>query len=282
MAAVNRSQFYLNRGVVTRYLDKKVTSYPGAPTIPNSSTGNNILQARGVGIGAKLLPGIGPVIPPTLACNEIIIEQVGPPTSFTAGDGEVVVPIQYNDPLESDGYVIFQLGTGSTIRVTKAEITGPSTVELTLNIPSSLDAGSYALKVLRASDPKECFTIRYNAFDVEPGLVCTLTITDMSGDGVDSNIFPGTLDNVVSVTGTGFLTGTLSATIFQFVGDPPGTDLPIDFITVIDDNNLTVQFDTFGDSDGSYALTLSVNELPGCEDTIGTGFGDPAITVDTA
>lgn len=281
MAAVNRTQFYLSRGTVTRYLDKKVTTYPGAPTIPNSATGNNVVYGGGNGVGAKLLPGVGPVIVPPLSCNEILISSVGPPTSFNAGDGETVVPISYNEPLESDIYVVFQLGTGIQIPVVDAEIVGASDVELTLDLISSLGGGAYALKIIRASDPKNCFTIRYNAFDVTAAAVCTLTITDMTGDGIfpSAPLSPGDLDNVISVTGTGFLDGTLTATIFQVFGDPPGTDLPIDLINVIDDNNLTIQFDTFGDSDGSYGLTLSVNEIPGCEATIGTEFGEPQINV---
>ena len=254
---------------MTRYLDKKVTTYPGQPTIPNSATGNLVINAGGAGVGADLLSGIGPVLEVPLACNEITISSVGPPTSFTAGDGLVVVEIEYNDPLESDGIIIFQLGTGSIIPIVSRTITGPSTIELELNIIDSLTGGSYALKVVRSSDPKSCFAIKYSAFEIEVPVVCTLTLTDLSGDGVPPNggIFAGNTDNTVSLVGTGFLSGPLTVTIDRVFGGP--LTLPIDFVTVNDDNNLDVQFDTIGGQDGQFSVTVEVTTFVGCIEIIG-------------
>lgn len=164
--AVNRTPFYLSRGVVTRYLNKNVTTYPGAPTIPQSATGNRVLVGTGNGIGAKLLHGVGPVLETPIDCDEVIISSLGPPTSFAAGAGATVVPVEYNDPSTSDGYVVFQVGTGERIPVDDAQITGIDMVDLTLNVAAFLQLGMYALKIIRASDPVNCFTIRYDAFDV--------------------------------------------------------------------------------------------------------------------
>ena len=163
--AVNRTPFYLARGVVTRYLNKNVTTYPGAPTIPQSATGNRVLVGTGNGVGAKLLHGVGPVLETPLECDEVFISSLGPPTSFAAGAGLTVVPVEYNDPLESDGFVVFQIGTGVQIPVSST-ITGVDMVDLTLDVVAFLQLGAYALKIIRASDPETCFAIRYKAFDV--------------------------------------------------------------------------------------------------------------------
>jgi len=39
-------------------------------------------------------------------------------------------------------------------------------VDMTLNVIASLQLGMYALKIIRASDPNNCFAIRYSAFEV--------------------------------------------------------------------------------------------------------------------
>jgi hypothetical protein len=281
MTVVNRLPFYLQRGQNTRYLGKNVTVYPGSPTVPNSFTGNLVLQAGGNGVGAKLLSGVQPTPVIPLPCNEIEFLTV-PYTSYDAGDGETLLTISYSDAdPATDSYRVFLPSTASQVPILNAVLSGVDQVDLTLNIAEGLLGGGYSLRVQRNSDPVNCFAVKSNAFEVIETAACTLTITDMTGDGIDPNpfIFPGTLDNVISVTGSGFLSGTISATIFQVSGAPPGTDLNIDSVTVFDDNSLDIQFDTFVDSFGDYGLTLSVDEIPGCEATIGLVFGEPTILI---
>lgn len=276
-----RTRLYLSRAQSGTVRDNPLAFYSGKATVPNSFTGNLALGVSSDGPGANLLDGVSPPIVDPVPCDEPLISEV----QVTLLDDNVRVRVTYTNPdPETDVYVLFVPGSG--VNVAPLSVSpGPGPDQVTLFFPDAevLPGGLYTLKVMRASDPTRCFSTRANVLTIE-SFVCTLEITDMTGDGVSPNpaLFPGSTDNVVSLTGTGFLSGTVSAQILQVFGGPPGTPLNIDSVNVIDDNNLTIQFDTFLDSDGGYGVVLTIDEEPTCTAMIGFEIFEPTINVSAA
>lgn len=276
-----RAQLYLSRGQTGSYINEELIFYPGGGTIPPSFTGNLALGVNTNGPGADLLNGIVPFQAPVEPCDAIVVTSVACEVAVNGGD-VLIVTILYNVE-EGDIYSLFNTSTG---QVLLPESVTPIVdgVQVAFDVTSPpADPGAWSFKVARESNPTVCFFVKSNCYVIQD-VVCTLTITDMTGDGVPPNplIFPGTLDNTVSLTGTGFLSGTLNVSILQVFGGPPGTPLPIDMVTVIDDNNLDIQFDTFGDSDGAYGVVISLDEDPMCEAMIGFEILEPQIFIAAA
>ena len=114
----DRTGFYTSTGQVGVVAGQPFTFFSGSPTDPPSFTGNQILVAGGRGIGANLLNGARRGVPQeSIECTAPAIESIGPPDTFMAGDGLVVVPVTYADPVvPGDIYQLFMPGFASTLR----------------------------------------------------------------------------------------------------------------------------------------------------------------------
>lgn len=159
-----RQQFYLSRARTGRYLGRTLRFFPGAPTVPTSFTGNLLLGGAS-GIAADLINGITsqPVVVP---CAEIVVSSVSP-SSFTPGDGLVVVSATYSEAdATSDIYQFFLPGTGTVIPVLSATQTGPDSADLTIDIPFSAILGLYTLRIARASAPSTCLGVLPMAIEI--------------------------------------------------------------------------------------------------------------------
>ena len=268
MAGINPEQeaarlaYYQSRRKVGRYLNRDLSFYPGAPTIPQSFTGNLMLVAGGTGPGAKILNGINPFVPEPLPCEDPII------TSLVVGlFDDLNITVLYNvEP--GDVYIMFNTTDGTTLPIISVTpIVDGVTVVFDDDSPPATP-GSYTFKIIRAGN-LDCFATRSNVFQIAPA-VCLIEITSMTGDGVfppGPPIFPGTPGQSVALVGAGFLSGALTVTIIN-TSPPFNTFLPT-LVTVIDDNNMTVDFDA-PFFDGFYDVRVELTADPTCFDEIGS------------
>lgn len=273
-----RQQLYLSRAQNGIVLGRTIAFYPGAPTTPNSFTGNLALGASSGGPASFLVNGAGPPIVAPIPCDVPVISEVV--VSILPDNISIIVTYSNPDP-DTDIYLLFAPSTGSSFGAVQTT-PGPGLDQVTLLFPDEdvLPGGVYSLKIMRASDPKRCFGLRTNVVAVE-GFVCTLDITTMTGDGIFPNpaIVAGTTNNTIALVGVGFLSGTILADILRVFGGPPGVPLPVDMVTVIDDNNLTIQLDTLITSTGGYGVRLTLFEEPTCMAEIGFVPLEPFISV---
>jgi len=261
MAGINPEQeaarlaYYQSRRKVGRYLNRNLSFYSGAPSIPQSFTGNLLLVAGGTGPGAKILNGIEPFVPTPLPCEEPIITSL-----VTAIGDDLSVTVLYNvEP--GDVYVLFNTSDGTTLPILSViPVVGGVVVTFDDDSPPATP-GSYTFKIIRAGN-LDCFTTRSNVFQIFPA-VCLIVVTGMSGDGVFPNfpLIPGSLGHSVTVTGSGFLAGPLTITIVN--NFPPFNTLIPTLITVVDDNTITIDFDA-PFSDGFYEVTVALTSDPTC------------------
>lgn len=267
-----RAQLYANTAKTGIVFNRELTFYSGSPTTPVSFTGNQALGVSSGGPGAFLINGIGPLVEPVIPCDEPVILNL----NLIFADEATIVFVEYTNPLPDDIYVLF-----STTGVAYAPFgVGMVGDDITLTFPAGTDLppGAYSLKILRASDPKNCFTVRRNII-ISEAPTCDIEVTGWSGAGIFPNppLSPATDDVVVSVTGSGFLSGPLTVTIFPvFFGT---ANLNIDSVTVIDDNNLDVQFDTDPIETGNYGIRVELTSDPTCFSEYGTEFGEDMVVV---
>lgn len=270
--AAARSQIFLQSARIGRVFNRTFAFYAGNP-VASSFTGNLVLGGTSGGAAAALINGAGPPIVTPIPCDEPTISAVE--VTFLPDNVQVVVT--YDSPLPDDIYVLFNSG-GESFGPLSAIQTGADEVTLLFADDEDLAAGLYSLKILRAADPVNCFSVRRGIFNIE-SFVCTIAVTGWSGPGISPNppLTSGTNDVVASVTGSGFLSGPLTVTIFPFLGGP--SNLNIDSVTVFDDNNLDVQFDTDAVETGSYAVRVELTADPTCFDQYGEMFGENALNV---
>jgi hypothetical protein len=272
-----RAQLYQQTAKIGRVLNRTFAFYNGAP-MGNSFTGNQALGVTSGGVGAALINGIGPPLVAAVPCDT--------PTIFSVVilflDDNVRLTITYSNPQPDDIFVLFN-SAGQSFKGSPPSMTGPNEVEILFPDVDRLPAGVYSLKILRASSPTTCFSVRNNIFLVE-GTVCTLAVDGWSGNGVSPfpppPLIPGETDNVVSVTGSGFLSGPLTVTIFAILGGPD--NLNIASVNVIDDNNLDVQFDADPVQTGVYAVRVELTDDAACFGEYGTEFGQDMLSVQEA
>jgi len=262
-----RIAYYQSRRKVGRYLNRDLSFYSGAASIPQSFTANLALVAGGTGPGAKILNGINPFVPEPLPCDDPII------TSFVAVvAGDLTLTVLYNvEP--GDVYVMFNTTDGTTLPlISVTPIVGGVEVVFDDDVPPATP-GSYTFKIIRAGNLK-CFATRSNVFQIAPA-VCPIEVTGMTGDGVTPPpLFPGSLGHSVMVTGSGFLAGPLTITIVNVF--PPFNILIPTLITVVDDNTITIDFDA-PFATGFYEVTVALTADPTC-----FGVAPGSIGVDAA
>jgi hypothetical protein len=274
-----RASLYLGRGQTGRVLNRVFTFYSGAPTTPNSYTGNLALGASSGGPGAALINGVGPARPVDLPCDEPTITAL----TVLFPPGNVVVEVVYSNPAPDDVYVLYSPGTGQSFGPTSAPTPIPGGYAVPFPDVALLPAGSYSFKVLRASNPR-CLSSRAGLF-VAAGAVCPIEITDMRSPFGFPVIppgppgFPGGIFLQIDLVGSGFLTGPLTLEIINNFF-PFNTILP-DSVTVVDDNNLMFSFTGTGIT-GSYRVRVSLTADASCFDEIGDEPGEPFIALQFA
>lgn len=269
--AADREKLYTERGQNGVVLGRRFAFYSGAPTVPDSFTGNLALGAYANGAGASIIDGIGPPIEEVVPCEEVVVESI---TCDVFDDLNVTV--LYN-VLPDDIYILFNTSTGQVLKpLSVTPIVGGVVVVFDDDSPPA-DAGSWSFKIMRAANPAACFFVKGGCL-VIAGAVCDIEITDMTGDGVfppGPPLFPGT-SGTVAVTGSGFLSGGPVTVTMPRAPGPPGPDITVDLVVIIDDNNMTVDFTTPG-VDGFYGLTVTLDSDPLCTDSIGLDFGEPQV-----
>lgn len=265
--AGGREELYTERGQNGIVLAREFAFYPGAPTIPDNFTGNLILGAQGNGPGAFLLDGIGPPIRETVACEDVVIESL---VCNVVGDTLTVTAL-YN-VLAGDIYVLFNTSTGQQLLPQSVTpVVGGVDIVFDVTSPPA-DEGAWSFKVMRLANPKGCFFVKPNCFVIAP-VVCLITLTTLTGDGVFPNppLFPGN-SGTVSLTGSGFLSGALTVTMpVAFFGFTPFT---VDLVTVIDDNNMDIDFTSVLGEDGQWGVRIELTSDPTCFDEIGFVFDE--------
>lgn len=273
--ATARAQLYQQTAKIGRVLNRTFAFYNGSP-VGSSFTGNQVLGVNSGGVGAALINGAGPPLVQGVPCDEPVISAI----SFTNLDETQRITVTYQNPLPDDIYVLFN-SAGQSFPPLGVTLVPPDQVQLFYPKTDVLPPGVYSLKILRASSPATCFSVRNGIFVVEE-VVCTLAVDGWSGDGIFPNppLSPGDPDNVVSVTGAGFLSGPLTVTIFAVIGGP--NDLNVDSVNVIDDNNLDVQFDADPVQTGSYAVRVELTDDATCFGEYGTEFGEDMLSVQLA
>jgi hypothetical protein len=167
-----RSELYNDRRQFGRVNSQKYTFYSGQPTIPKSATGDLILGATTQGVAGLLLNGVGEGFrEDEIPCEEPkILTTVPFPLLVTQGDGTVTLEVTYENPQPDDIFQLFTVG-GATIPIVNVTSIGPDTVELELFIGTQF-VGPYTLRISRADDPENCFSIRQNVVLVSS--VCVL------------------------------------------------------------------------------------------------------------
>ena len=271
--AAARARLYLERAQIGQVFARTLAFYSGAPTEPTSFTGNLVLGTHSGGVGAALIDGIGPPIEEVVPCDEPDIFDI----SVVFGADNVFVTVTYENQLPDDVYILFNTTTGQSFGAVSFMQT-PPTVLITFPDNDDLPPGLYSLKILRA-DNADCFAVRKGIFIIAAPVVCTINIAGWSGDGIFPNPFlnPGDTDLTVAVTGTGFLNGPLTVTIFPVLFAT--NNLNIDSVIVADDNNLTVQFDADPVETGTYAIRIELTADPSCFDEYGTVFLEDVVVV---
>lgn len=277
-----RQRLYLSRARTGTVLGRTFAFYSGKPSTPNSFTGNLVLGASSGGPASNLIDGVGPPITTPIPCDVPLISAVV--VTILPDNVEVEVTYANPDP-DTDIYLLFAPGTGASfapLQVTP----GPGAGQVTLLFPDDddLPGGIYTLKIMRASDPTRCFAIRAGILTII-GFVCTIDILNMTGDGVFPNpvLSPGDLGLTVALMGSGFLSGPLTV-VFENTF-PPFNGLDITLVTVVDDNNLTIDFDATDGGpafDGFYGVRVTLTAEPTCFDEIGFSFLEPQVAIVSA
>jgi len=260
--ATNRERLYAENAREGRVLGRDFTFYSGAATTPTSYTGNLVLGTSGDGPGAYLLDGVGPPIPDVAPCEEVVVASL---VCDLVGD-DLTVTLLYN-AVAGDVYVLFNTGTAQLLKPTSVTpVVGGVEVVFDVTSPPT-DAGSWSFKVMRAANPTGCFAVRSGCLVIAP-VVCTISLTGISGDGVFPNVplMPGD-SGTVSLTGTGFLSGALTVTMPVAFGGP--TSFTVDLVTVIDDSNMDIDFTTVVGETGQWGVRVELASDPTCFDEIG-------------
>ena len=275
-----RIDYYLSRRKIGSYLNRALSFYPGAPTIPTNFIANKTTYINnGLGPGAKILNGIEPFVPEPLPCDEPVIESL-----VVGVFGDLHVTVLYNvEP--GDIYVMFNTSDGTFLPIISVTpIVGGVNVIFNDDSPPATP-GAYTFKILRA-DNAECFVIRASIFTVAP-VVCEIEIDSWTGDGIPPPPFtfvpPGTPGLTATVIGSGFLPGPLTVVLENAF--PPFNNLDITLVTVIDDNTLTINWNATDGGpvspapDGNYGVRISLTDDPTCFDEFGFEFFEPSITI---
>jgi hypothetical protein len=269
---IARTKLYLGSAEQGTVFGREFSFYSGAPTTPVSFTGNQILGAASDGPGANIIDGIGPVLDATV-CSEPTLTVV----SVVLGD-PIVITVAFEGIQPGDVFVLFNLSGDSY---------GPSSItptfgglELTFPDESLLPAGTYSLKVIRDNN-LECFDVESNIYTIT-GTVCAISITDLTSPTGFPVIPPGPPgfpggSFTVDLVGAGFLSGPLTVTIGPNFFPPNDTIIP-DSVTVIDDNNMSIDF-TGNFNSGIYGVTVALTADPTCFAQIGYGFVQPYIAL---
>jgi len=259
-----RARLYQQSAKPGVVFNRRLSFYSGAPTTPRSFTGDQILGVASGGVGAALINGAGPPIVVPIPCDE--------PTIFTVqvviGDDNVIVRVTYNNPLPDDIYVLFN-SNGQSFGAVSSSETPPPPGEITILFPDNdvLPPGQYSLKIARAADPENCFSVRNGIF-VVAATACPIETTEMSSPSGFPVVPPGPPgfpggSFTIEIVGAGFLTGPLTITLTN--NFPPFNVILPDSQLVIDDNNLTFDFTgTF--VDGLYTVRVALTADPACFD----------------
>ena len=261
-----RVAYYRGRVESGAYLNKPLSFYPGAPTVPQSFTGNLIAVGNGNGPGAKILNGIGPAQTEEIPCVDPVITSLMT-FSFPAMPDTLGITVLYNvEP--GDLLFVFNTSTGQVIYpATVSPVAGGFALTFDLTSPPA-DVGSWTFKVVRAGNPN-CFAIRSGVY-VVTGTVCSLTADAWTLSGglpfPELGFLAGT-SPVTWITGSGFTGCTLDVTVELFISfNPAPPTLPVIGLTVTNDNLIEFTVDGSGvATNATYQAVISCTDIPGCE-----------------
>ena len=161
---------------------------------------------------------------------------------------------------------MFVPGTGDQMGFKFVSIT-PG-VSATVVLQDDPPSGLYTLKIMRASDPAECFTIRPGVY-LSAGS-CTLSVSELTfagGAPIPGGIFAPNFLNDMELNGAGFLDCPVDLVIDRIGGGGPLT-LTASDIVVVNDNLITFDLTVPPSAAfSSYEVTVFCTDDPTCEAT---------------
>jgi len=256
-----RIAYYQERRQLGAYLGDPLFFYPGASTVPQNATANLIAIGDGNGPGAKILNGIGPVVP-VAECDEVVITDLQ--VAFV--DPTLTVNVVYN-VLPGDIITLFNTNSGQVLVPTLVTpILGGLSLEFDMTAPP-VTAGSWSFKIARAEN-LDCFAVRNGIFQFT-GAVCAIDAgawTYLGGVPFGPVLGAGPPISA-QITGSGFLSCPIGVSVERDgMGSAP-LNQTVSSLVVVNDNLIT--FDVSRDgivNFGTYLAIVFCTDAPGCSD----------------